>query len=388
MVETAAVPVSIKSVGTDPSKIRDIQGLNILTLTPFYPRTDDDAEGCFVAEPLRFLKERGLSHTVLAAQPAYRAPRQLGASSIDSSQISYPAIPGGIGLPTAGQFLFRKILADVREIHQTRKIHLIHAHAPLPCGHAARLVHRELGIPYVVSVHGLDVMSTQQFGGLAGKWCRRVSRNVYEHASHVICVSDHVRGQLWREAGENIRASVVYNGADPIFFAPKAEYWEPAPVILSIGNLIPIKGHETLLRALAIAADRHPRLACQIIGDGPMRGHLSRLAFDLGIGDRVRFLGRQSRAAVAHALRECTLFVLPSHYEALGCVYLEAMASGKPVIGCRHQGIAEIVHHGVNGFLVEPHDVHVMAAHIGQLLRDAALASASDLLLARPFSKA
>jgi glycosyltransferase involved in cell wall biosynthesis len=216
-------------------------------------------------------------------------------------------------------------------------------------------------------------MSTQQFGGLAGKWCQRVSRSIYEHASRVICVSDRVREQLWQEAGESIRATVVYNGADPQLFAPKAEYWEPAPVILSIGNLIPIKGHETMLRALAVAADRHPRLACQIIGDGPLRGYLSRLAVDLGIGDRVRFLGRQSRAAVANALRECTLFVLPSHYEALGCVYLEAMASGKPVIGCAQQGIAEIVHHGVNGFLVEPHDVHGIASHIGQLLRDAAL---------------
>jgi hypothetical protein len=53
-------------------------------------------------------------------------------------------------------------------------------------------------------------------------------------------------------------------------------------------------------------------------------------------------------------MRQCTIFALPSRYEGLGCVYLEAMSSGKPVIGCRGQGIAEIIQHGANGFLIGP----------------------------------
>src|SRR5208282_1739018 len=75
------------------------------------------------------------------------------------------------------------------------------------------------------------------------------------------------------------------------------------------------------------------------------------LASKLGLGQRVQFLGRQSRAAVADAMRACSVFVLPSRFEGLGCVYLEAMACGKPVIACRGQGIEEIVEHGKNGWL-------------------------------------
>jgi teichuronic acid biosynthesis glycosyltransferase TuaC len=319
------------------------------------------------------MEEFGVSHTVLAVQPGYRARRRAAATSTVASQISYPAIPGAMGLPSAGGFLFRKIFSEVRRIHRDREIDLIHAHAALPCGEAARLLSRKLGIPFVVSVHGLDVMSTNQFGAFTGKWCRRVSKRVYESASRAICVSDHVRECLQRDAGGEISADVVFNAADPDLFSPKTKFWESAPVILSIGNLIPIKGHDVLLRAVAAISDSHPDLLCQVIGDGPQRGHLAKLAADLGIADRVRFVGRQTRTAVARALQECTVFALPSRYEALGCVYLEAMACGKPVIGCTHQGVEEVVRHGVNGFLIEPEDVHGLSTQLAQLLRDASL---------------
>ena len=71
------------------------------------------------------------------------------------------------------------------------------------------------------------------------------------------------------------------------------------------------------------------------------------------------------------AMRRCTVFALPSRYEALGCVYLEAMATGKPVIGCRSQGIAEIIQHGFNGFLVGPNNAKELSLALGMLLRDA-----------------
>jgi len=64
------------------------------------------------------------------------------------------------------------------------------------------------------------------------------------------------------------------------------------------------------------------------------------------------------------------VFALPSRYEGLGCVYLEAMSTGKPVIGCRGQGIAEIIQHGTNGFLVGPDNERELALALGMLLRD------------------
>ena len=94
------------------------------------------------------------------------------------------------------------------------------------------------------------------------------------------------------------------------------------------------------------------------------------LAQRLDIRERVRFLGRQSRQQVAAAMRRCTVFALPSRYEGLGCVYLEAMSVGKPVIGCRGQGIAEIIQHGSNGFLVGPDNERELSLALAMLLRD------------------
>jgi glycosyltransferase involved in cell wall biosynthesis len=91
---------------------------------------------------------------------------------------------------------------------------------------------------------------------------------------------------------------------------------------------------------------------------------------------------------VAAAIRRCTLFALPSRYEGLGCVYLEAMSVGKSVIGCRGQGIAEIIRHGSNGFLVGPDNEKELTLAMAMLLRDERLrrnlgAAARDTILER-----
>ena len=78
----------------------------------------------------------------------------------------------------------------------------------------------------------------------------------------------------------------------------------------------------------------------------------------------------QSRVQVAEAMRRCAVFALPSRYEGLGCVYLEAMSSGKPTIACREQGIAEVIRHGRNGLLVGPNNDKELALAIAMLLRN------------------
>jgi teichuronic acid biosynthesis glycosyltransferase TuaC len=233
------------------------------------------------------------------------------------------------------------------------------------------LLSRELGIPYVISVHGLDAFSTVQVRGKAGEWCRRISQRVYASSRRVICISERVREQVLEGMGRNCRTSVVYNGVDPEIFSPGNDP-PPSdpPVILSVGNLIPIKGHDLLVRAVAGLVSEFPGLRLEIIGDGPERSRLQALAAQPQIAERVHFLGRRSRAEVAAAMRRCTLFALPSRYEGLGCVYLEAMAVGKAVIGCRGQGIAEIIHHGSNGFLVGADNEKELTLALAMLLRD------------------
>jgi len=344
--------------------------IHVLTLTPFYPSDHDDASGCFVSEPLDALAKNGVANTVFAMQPWYRGKLSARESGVPAQWLRYFSLPGGLGLPTAGAFAFARIVGIVRELQRSEPIDLIHAHAPLPCGHTAMLLGKELGMPYVVSVHGLDAFSKAQVSGRAGEWCRRISQRVYRSSRRVICISEHVREQVLEGTGPSCRTSVVYNGVDPELFSPGSEPSSGGPIVLCVGNLIPIKGHEVLVRAVASLAPDFPALALEIIGDGPEHSRLRALAQQLHVGERVHFLGRQSRQQVAAAMRRCTVLALPSRYEGLGCVYLEAMSVGKPVIGCRGQGIAEIIQHGSNGFLVGPDNEKELTLALAMLLRD------------------
>jgi glycosyltransferase involved in cell wall biosynthesis len=345
--------------------------LHVLTLTPFYPSEGDDANGCFVSEPLASLAKFGVANHVMAVQPVYRSRIRSRDSDFPAEWLRYFSLPRGFGLSTSGAFLFARIVGRVRALNHNQRIDLIHAHGPLPCGHAAMLLSKELNIPYVVSVHGLDVFSTVQVSGPPGAWCRRISQRVYAASRRVICISELVREEVLEGMGRSCRTSVVYNGVDPELFFPAAEPpRSTSPIILSVGNLIPVKGHELLVRAVASLSAEFPHLRCEIIGDGPERSRLEALAAELKIGDIVTFPGRQSRKQVAAAMRKCTLFALPSRYEGLGCVYLEAMSSGKPTIGCRGQGIGEIIRHGSNGFLVGPDNEKELTLAISMLLGD------------------
>ena len=346
------------------------RSLHVLTLTPFYPSESDDAAGCFVSEPLDELTKIGIRNTVFAVQPFYRSRSRPTSSHVAAHWLHYPALPQGFGLPSAGAFLFARIVGRVRKLHAANPVGLIHAHAPLPCGHAAMLLSRELGIPYVVSVHGLDAFSNMQVAGKAGEWCRRISRRVYTSSRRVICISERVREQVLEGVGRNCRTSVVHNGVDPELFSPLPNPSSDSLTILSVGNLISIKGHDLLLRAVASLAPEFPSLSLEIIGEGPEKPRLKDLAKSVKIADRVFFLGRQPRRQVASAMKRCTLFALPSRYEGLGCVYLEAMAACKAVIGCRGQGIAEVIQHGVNGFLVGPDNERELTLALAMLLHD------------------
>lgn len=343
--------------------------MQVLTLTPFYPTASDDAAGCFIAEPLGELEKLGVKSCVVAVHPFHHMSAGSNAIAPSATWIHYPVIPGGIGLASAGAFLYASLISKVRRLHQAQWIDLIHAHAALPCGHAAVLLSRELKIPCVVTVHGMDAFFDNQVRGYAGQWCKRLAQFVYRSASRVICISEKVSAEVAAGAVGTVNSKVIYNSVNTEMFSP-ASADSLSSTILSVGNLIPIKGHELLLRALAAVLPRYPHVSCEIIGDGPEQQRLTRLARDCNIAGRVRFLGRQSRKQVTEAMRRCSIFALPSRYEGLGCVYLEAMSTEKPVIACRGQGIDEIVRHGDNGWLIGPNELQELIEALSVLLEN------------------
>src|SRR2546425_10600009 len=101
------------------------RALDVLTLTPFYPTERDDASGCFVSEPLDRLVGRGVRNTVFAMQPAYRAKSSANKSAQPAERFRYFALPGGIGLPTAGGVAFPRIGSRLRGLHRDQALGLI-----------------------------------------------------------------------------------------------------------------------------------------------------------------------------------------------------------------------------------------------------------------------
>lgn len=342
--------------------------MHVLTLTPFYPTDQDDASGCFIAESVGELQRQGIESSVIAVHPLHHPDCRPDPKSPPATWKKYFCLPGNPGLFTAGRFLHAGLKSHLRRMHAQHPISLIHAHAALPCGQAAMLLARDLGIPFVVTGHGLDAYSTQQVPGWFGRRCSEVCRDVYRTAARVICISEQVARRVREGLSDPANISVVYNGVDSSLFSPG-----DAPlvnVILSVGNLIPIKGHELLLRSVAAITPARPQVECRIIGDGSERGRLQQLARELRIEDRVHFLGRRPRAEVAAAMKECALFALPSWYEGLGNVYLEAMSAERPAIACRGQGIEEVIRHGENGWLIEPKNLTDLTTALHALLSD------------------
>lgn len=162
---------------------------------------------------------------------------------------------------------------------------------------------------------------------------------------------------------------------------------QDAFIVLQLGRLVPRKGIDNVVRALALldaqASDRPVRLV--VVGgesDAPDEratpeiGRLRALAGALGVGDRVQFTGRRPREALADWYRAADVFVTTPWYEPFGITPLEAMACGTPVIGSAVGGVQWTVAHGRTGFLVPSHDPAALALRLAQLRADPALAAA------------
>ena len=127
-----------------------------------------------------------------------------------------------------------------------------------------------------------------------------------------------------------------------------------------------------MVAAAALIEDPSARVL--LVGDGPERPALERKAERIGVGDRVRFLGFFSHDRVPAAMAHADVLVLPSVYEELGTVLLEAMWAGLPIVASRTGGIPDVIEDGVNGLLVPPGEPEVLARAIDRVLADRGLA--------------
>jgi len=209
------------------------------------------------------------------------------------------------------------------------------------------------------------------------RYARRVERLrwrrnwTYRRMHRVIVPSGYLREMLVRHWGLVAeRVQVIYNSFEAV-----GQDAPPAVLDLSVRHKIVTvcrltgwKGVDGLIQVLP----ELPEAGLVVVGDGPLRSQLESQARELGVSDRVRFVGTVPREQVAGYLRACDVFVLNSTYEGMPHVLLEAMAAGLPVIATQVGGSAEIVEAGRNGLLVPPRDALALKQALSRLLGEPA----------------
>ena len=216
-----------------------------------------------------------------------------------------------------------------------------------------------------VIVTGLSTGSGSDFAVLRNTLGGRMWLALARRADRVVVLGDVSRREALRAGVCPQRLALIPNGVDTRQFTPARR--QPLPGrIVCVGRLVPVKGFDVLLDALARLPADCPGWTLEFAGDGPERDRLAARAAELGLGSRVTFCGLQQD--VAPLLARAALFVLPSRYEGMPNALLEAMASGCAVIATRVGAVADMLQHDRNGLLVPPGDADALARQLHRLL--------------------
>jgi D-inositol-3-phosphate glycosyltransferase len=289
-----------------------------------------------------------------------------------------------------------EFVGGVRDLARREGLHydVIHSHYWLS-GLAARELRRAWGAPIVQMFHTLGHMKNS-VASSPQEWEseRRIEgeAEVMGFADRLVAATPLERAQMvWLYGADAAKISVVPGGVDLNLFHPipqdEAKQVLGLPlercVILFVGRIEPLKGIDTLLRAIALIAPEMPcwqdELAVIIIGGAPGAGieevnselaRLERMRAELGIEELVTFQGAKDQDTLVYYYSAAQMVVMPSHYESFGMVALEAMACGTPVVASKVGGLAYNVRDGQTGFLVPERDAEALAARIRQLLKD------------------
>lgn len=311
-----------------------------------------------------------------------------GASAFDSAEpytINRQPFPFSKAKLFANQIKWGRWLS-ARAAHD---IDVLHCGNIRPVGYAVLLAHLRRGVPYLVYVNGGDLLKEQ--AGIAASVRKRFgARQILGNASGIVSTSAWVSAlavEVMQQLGIKRPPPIgtLGLGTDPDFFHPGRDIgklrakWAigDAPLLLTVARLIPHKGQDVVLQALAALQPEFPTLRYAMIGTGPDEARLRKLAEDLKVSDHVIFAGPVSDDEVAEAYATSTVYLGLSRTdksidaEGFGISFLEASASGLPIIAGDSGGVRSAVRDGESGVVVPPHDVTAVVSALRIYLGDA-----------------
>jgi len=249
---------------------------------------------------------------------------------------------------------------------------ILHAHFG-PVGNSFRFARSLWRAPLVVSFHGYDFSTRPRQDGPS------LYHELFRTADLFTVGSSFSQTAVEKLGAPREKLQRLPVGFSLEDFPFRERTLQPGETVrlLTIARLVPIKGHEYALRAIALLKSRFPALHYDIVGDGPLRESLQALTGELGLAGNVTFHGAQSGEVIANLLTQAHLFLLTSvniegDQEGQGLVLQEAQACGLPVVATEHGAFPEGLVDGKSGFLVPERDTEALAARLHWLISNAA----------------
>ena len=352
--------------------------MKVLVVSHLYPSPGIERH-LFVHEQIMALGELGVKAQVLSPTPwvpriLWRDPRHRRRgqkpreATRDGVFAEYPRVlrpPRHLLFDRLGDLAYRR-LRGLPSL-MAGSYDLLHAHQALPDGALTQRLAADLGVPYIVTVHGADVYQHFRMGGAVERRAKDVLR-----AADAVMANSSAVAELLEGVVEPGKLTVVLNGTTGLgaTVEPAEDYLPGEPLVLTVGYLIERKGIDHLIAAIGRLRRDRRRVHLAIVGDGRLRHALEEQAAAEGVADSVHFLGRMPHARVLALMARAQLFALPSWDEAFGLVYTEAMAQTTPVLATRGEGPEDFIEDGVNGSLVPARDPEAIAGVIAGVLDD------------------
>jgi glycosyltransferase involved in cell wall biosynthesis len=357
--------------------------MKIGVITSAYPEFPDDPHGIFVHRLMREVSNQGHDVHILAPYTGGKTEFNLEGVHVEKFNYFYPKryqrLAGRSGMIdnvkegffVKLQFLSFIFFNVVNSCWKLNDVDIVHVQWPIPNGLGALFLKKLYKIDYINTVHGEEVYLSKRYHTTP------IIKLLVNNSLKTITNSTATLKACLDEGFQKDKLERIPFGVDTNFFRPiNVDKDKKTFQILTVGYLIERKGFKYLIEAMKEVLKKHENVKLKIVGSGPLEKPIKKLIKELKLESTIEIISNVPDDGLLELYNLSDLFVLPSivdtegNTEGLGVVLLEAMACKLPVIGSNIGGIPDIVHDGVNGFLVPEKDSEKISIAIMKLIEN------------------